>query len=104
MLQYLICGTVSSRNASLILLLGTGIAQLVQKLGYGLNIRRILVPFLCFVLFRLCVRFLLVLSVLPPSDNSIAVRKNNDDDDNDDDNNNNNNNNYFCPAEGPCRF
>jgi hypothetical protein len=49
---------------------------------------------LCFVLFVLCFLycfvyvyvFLLVLSVLPPSDNSIAVS-----DDDDDDNNNNNN-------------
>jgi hypothetical protein len=38
--------------------------------------------------------FLLVLSVLSPSDNSVALSDDdNDDDDDDDDNNNNNNNN-----------
>jgi hypothetical protein len=44
-----------------------------------------------FVLFRLCICFL-VLSVLPPSDNSITVNNNN--------NNNNNNSGYFYSSEG----
>jgi hypothetical protein len=41
-----------------------------------------------FCIARLCICFFLVLSVLPPSDNSIAVSSNNN-------NNNNNNNMHF---------
>jgi hypothetical protein len=43
---------------------------------------------LCFVLFLLCIRFLTCFSVLPSSDNSVAVNNNN----------NNNNNNFSIPA------
>jgi hypothetical protein len=66
---------------------------------------------LWFVLFVLCLLycfvyvyvFLLFLSVLPPSDNSIAVNNNDNGDDYDDDNNNNNNNKPTSVSRFPLR-